>query len=194
MYMRLSVSADGIDGEPLNDVIIEEVEAIHLSMAGEARTNGDEEDGAEWRCTECHAPLDEDGDVLGELDSRRTNRHDCPERECEECFGLGTGTDDDTTCVPCKGEGYLPHIPEPVALAWCNSAGIVLDAEQDTVTVRISVGDPRGAFAMQVERMRWTDDSGEHDELRLSVPDPSMGMAHMTLTPLNGRGYFKIGR
>lgn len=30
------------------------------------------------------------------------------------------------------------------------------------------------------------------DELRLSVPDPENGWPHMPLTPLNGRGYFRV--
>lgn len=66
---------------------------------------------------------------------------------------------------------------------WCNNAAIRI--HEDRITVTISVGDPRGAFAMSIHR-------GEDGDLRLSVPDPSDSLPHMKLTQLSP-GFFRVG-
>lgn len=69
-------------------------------------------------------------------------------------------------------------------LAWVNHAGINLDRQHDSVTVRISVGDPRGAFAFTVSRH-------PDGDLRLSVPYPGEGAPHCELEQLNP-GFYRI--
>lgn len=158
---------------------------VHVSLPGEEGT-------AEYRCTECSETTGDepvtyaDGDTIPLSDQ-------CHGVECEACDGVGQiwpeGTTDfhgteSTDCAVCKSTGNGAHAWEPEPHGWANSARI--DAS-DTyrITVTISVGDPRGAFAMSVER---TPDG----ELTLSLPDPSDSMPHMGLVPLNGRGYFRI--
>lgn len=143
---------------------------VHLSGPGEHRTNGDS-GGAEWRCAEC-------GQELASPDDTGQ-----PEWQDEDGSATCAGSED--------GEG--PHTPEPIPLSWANSAAVVLDEERDSIHVRISVGDPRGAFVMTVERMRYTEADGtEVDELRLSVPHPEDGWPHMRLSPLASTGYFRV--
>ena len=85
-----------------------------------------------------------------------------------------------------------PHIPVPVQLSWCNSAGISVDGTDDSVTLSVSVGDPRGAFVFTIRRVP-DDVSGElAGQLVLHVPDPSDGQPHMRLTPIRP-GAFLVG-
>ena len=87
---------------------------------------------------------------------------------------------------------YAEHEPETGPGTWCNSAAIVVDDEEDSVTVTVSVGDPRGAFAFTVRRIP-TDASSEHaGRLVLHVPYPGEGMPHETLTEIHA-GTFLIG-
>ncbi len=79
--------------------------------------------------------------------------------------------------------GYELDESEP--LSWVNSARVSLNREWDSVTVMISVGDPRGAFAMTV--VRKPDGS-----LMLEVPDPSDSLPHAKLTQI-APGTFRIG-
>lgn len=72
--------------------------------------------------------------------------------------------------------------PGPVGPeGWCNSAAITFEGPRgegySAVYVNISVGDPRGSFAMGVLR-------GPDGDLRLSVPHPSDGAPHMKLTEI----------
>lgn len=67
---------------------------------------------------------------------------------------------------------------EPGPFAWCNSASITLDPDDNAVHVSISVGDPRGAFVMTVRQL--SDGS-----LVLHHPHPSDGMAHLDTTELH---------
>lgn len=129
---------------------------IHVGMAGEASCNGDEIAGATVRCEHCGDKLDEDG--AGLEDGR-----------------LGCRSNDQAAV----------HEPEPMPCSFANSASISVDEEHDEVTVTISVGDPRGAFAMTVSR-------GHDGKLRLAVPYEGMGFAHMPLTKLDD-GYYQIG-
>jgi hypothetical protein len=69
-------------------------------------------------------------------------------------------------------------------LGWINSAQIVLDRKEDAVSVRISVGDPRGAFSMTVRRH-------EDGTLHLSVPFEDGPLGHCTLRRIND-GHYRI--
>ena len=135
----------------------------HVSMPGEARCNGDEETGAEYRCAACNLPLVDYGNGRDQaLGAPRWMGDD----ECAE----------NPLDTPTEASNYGPHDPQAIPGSFANSASISV-GEYDEVTVTISVGDPRGAFAMTVDRM----DDGT---LRLSVPDPSDGFAHMPLTQI----------
>src|SRR5262249_39058457 len=70
--------------------------------------------------------------------------------------------------------GYQTEADERAPLGWVNSATIHLDREDDAVHVLISVGDPRGAFAMTVRRL-------QDGRLVMHVPYPGEGMSHMPL-------------
>ena len=82
-------------------------------------------------------------------------------------------TDGTVVRVAINEEGYQ-HEARP--LAWCNSAGIHLDTADDSVTVAISTGDPRGAFTMTIRR-------NLDGQIVMHVPHPSDGSLHEPLTP-----------
>lgn len=87
-------------------------------------------------------------------------------------------------CDTCKGSGEIEiHTWEHIPLNWVNSASIHARPDRDEIQVTISVGDPRGAFVMTVER--------REDGLYLSVPHPGEDMGHMPLTERSA-GWFKI--
>ena len=68
--------------------------------------------------------------------------------------------------------------PAPTPLAWCNSAGLTLDPDDDAVHVRVSIGDPRGAFVMTVRRL-------PDGRIVLHLPYPGQPMAHAVTAPLH---------
>jgi hypothetical protein len=105
------------------------------------------------------------------------------ELECDECGVTESATEPGEQCPSGYDDEESPHIFTPEPHAWLNSANVIVG--DDRVTVTLSVGDPRGAFAMTVERM----DDGT---LRLSVPTPTNPMPHMKLTPLASDGYYAI--
>lgn len=108
-----------------------------------------------------HLGFDEDGYLT-----------DCERADCREAGEHVEGCD-------YAGESFPAGVT-----AWCNSAAISVDDDEDTVTVSISVGDPRGAFVMVMGRR----DGG----LFLSVPDPLDGFLHMPLDEIRS-GYFHVG-
>jgi hypothetical protein len=67
-------------------------------------------------------------------------------------------------------------------LGWINSAQIVLDRQEDAVSVRISVGDPRGAFSMTVRRHA-------DGTLHLSVPFEGEPAEHCALRRISHGHY-----
>jgi len=119
------------------------------------------------------------------------NGYDVPS-VCEWCGQELDDDDPDDVCMSPQSEDDR-HAPIPAPLSWVNSVHAFIDPQRDEVWVSISVGDPRGAFVMRAERMRWTDDDGDHDEIRLSVPSPDQSLLHMPLTPLASPGYFRVG-
>lgn len=86
---------------------------------------------------------------------------------------------------PAASNGMQSDAQERGPLGWCNSAAISLDRRDDAVTVSISVGDPRGAFAFTVRRL-------SDGRLVLHTPYPGEGMAHMQLREMHP-GTYEIG-
>lgn len=86
---------------------------------------------------------------------------------------------------PDAENGYQSVAQEARPLGWVNSAAIELKREEDSVTLSISVGDPRGAFTLTVRRL--SDGS-----LVMHVPHPDESLLHMPLTPLP-TGTYRIG-
>lgn len=117
------------------------------------------------------------------------------EHRCTACGVLLTDTVDgyvdssgDTTCAGSASEeesGIGPHVPERLPLSWINSAAILVDNDADSVTLSISVGDPRGAFCFTVRRV--PDDAPDPfaGRLVLHVPYPGEFMPHRPLTALH---------
>jgi hypothetical protein len=137
------------------------------------------EDGiTEWRCTECgEATQDEPvRDYTVNVDPESL----CEASDCVKCEG--SGEIDGPECAECAGTGDGAHDWTTEAHSWVNSASI--GAEEDSVSVAISVGDPRGAFVMTVTR--WPDGS-----LTLRVPHPADSLPHMKLTE-RSEGHYDI--
>ena len=67
-----------------------------------------------------------------------------------------------------------------------NSAAIVIKnlEDEESVTTRISVADPRGAFVMYTE----ANETGHY----LSVPHPDESLPHVDELEEKGRGYYKM--
>jgi hypothetical protein len=81
--------------------------------------------------------------------------------------------------------GTQSEADERAPLGWCNSATIHLDREEDSVTVLISVGDPRGAFAFTVRRL-------QDGRLIMHTPYPGESMPHLGLTEIRP-GTYEVG-
>ena len=82
--------------------------------------------------------------------------------------------------------------PERIPFSWANSAAIILDDSDDSITVTISVGDPRGAFAFTIRRI---SDDAKNDiagRLIMHVPYPGGGALHEKLTE-HHEGTYLIG-
>lgn len=114
----------------------------------------------------------------------------CGEDLAETANGYETESGE-ATCSP-DGDEPTAHVPERAALSWVNSATIDADETEDSVTVSISVGDPRGAFCFTVRRV--PDDAGSDlaGRLVLHVPHPGEASPHTKLTMLHP-GAFVVG-
>ena len=127
-----------------------------------------------------------DGELVLHVESGAANG-DSPERECSDCgatfYWDGSGWDGEHDAECEEGIDETP----PALIDEINGAHVW--ADQDAVTVSISVGDPRGGFVMRIERIMLDD--GSH-ELRLSVPSDQDGMPHMNLEPLASPGYYRV--
>lgn len=84
-------------------------------------------------------------------------------------------------------EFIADHEPEEGPGTWCNSAQIIVDDEEDSVTCSISVGDPRGGFSFTVRRVATLyNGDGTVSNPELAGPaDPSRA--------LSGRGHAAHG-
>jgi len=181
IYTTISINADdAVCTDGSTDVGVNDLGGLHIPLAGEMRTNGDNDGGRQWECVNCDSAL-YDGSGSGEPTMWLSDVDESP----------------DCPCAPYGEPGGIngQHVPEAVPLSWANSVSVNFDdSTNDAITVMISVGDPRGAFGMRVERARYTNDDGTQvDELRLSVPHPTDSTPHAKLTDMNGRGYYRIG-
>lgn len=68
--------------------------------------------------------------------------------------------------------------PQAAPLGWCNSARIHANASNDEITLCISTGDPRGAFAMTVRRK-------PDGTILLHLPHPEESLLHEELKKLH---------
>jgi len=175
--MQLSLSGevfDGSDGAQRKaDPAVEATVRIDVNEDG---------DMPEFTCTACGVTGAEypDGVHADGTDDR------CDARECQVCE-----VDDPApgaTCGVCAGTGQDGHDWQRTPLSWCNSARIVTDPDEDQVTLLISTGDPRGAFAITV----WRTETGR---LLMRLPRPDDAMPHEDLTPYGppANHVFEIG-
>nr|WP_219632868.1 hypothetical protein [Haloechinothrix aidingensis] len=135
-------------------------------------------DDTEWRCEACGESLSEESDGYadesGSLICDAYDPYDDP--------GI-----DDVEAAPDFREG--PHRPHRVPLSWANSAAIHADPDEDSITVTISVGDPRGAFAVTVRRI--PDDAETNGgRLIMHTPYPGEPMPHAALTTAHTGTYW----
>ena len=135
-------------------------------------------DGTELRCAACGEPLSE-----------------APEGYVDDSGGLVCAAydpfeDPDVDDVESAPEvGEAPHRAQRVPLSWCNGAGIHTDTREDSVTVTISVGDPRGAFIFTVRRI--PDDAETNGgRLLMHTPHPGQSLPHAELTPDHAGTYW----
>ncbi|MDA0565164.1 hypothetical protein LG943_12680 [Streptomonospora sp. S1-112] len=114
--------------------------------------------------------------------------HTC--RSCGEGLTRETaGWVDSNGDSRCPGNDDADHDPEPTPLAWCNSAAILTDEDDDAVTVTLSVGDPRGAFAFTVRRVPDDAHGPAAGRLILHVPQPGDPYPHVALTEVHPGTY-----
>lgn len=149
-----------IDSEPSHFVDDDSVR-VSLEFPRETATT--------YRCRACGEDLTET------VDGYESDYHG---RQCSDYV-----PDDDSDDGPDWGEG--PHDAERVPLSWINSAAIDADETDDSVTVSISVGDPRGAFSFQIRRIADDADGDLAGRLVLHVPYPGQPLPHEALTPLH---------
>lgn len=119
------------------------------------------------RCRACGEELIETADGYETTSGEDT----CPD------FEARTDTDPD------DGEG--PHDAERIPLSWVNSAALHTSETEDSVTVSISVGDPRGAFTFTIRRVPDDADSDLAGRLIMHVPYPGQPLGHAELTELH---------
>lgn len=123
-----------IDGEDTSELADKFSEWQDQGLRVQFETPASEGRDAESRCKRCSRDLVD----YGELQDEEDQSPFCPEE-------FQTSDDDE--------EDRLRHDPEPLPLTWFNSAAFDFSAEEDSVTVSISVGDPRGAFAFTIRRL-----------------------------------------
>lgn len=133
-------------------------------------------DGAPvWRCRACGAELTETTDGY--------TTDDGSDGDGAVCWAYEPAND----TSPDFGEG--PHDPQRIALSWCNQAGISLDSAADSVTVSVSVGDPRGTFTFTLTRIP-DDAAGElAGRIVLHTPYPGEPWAHLPLSEVRPGSY-----
>jgi hypothetical protein len=107
--------------------------------------------------------------------------------ECSSCHRELTeypdGYTDDDGHRTCDDSAAL-HTPVQTPLTWLNSAAINPDPDENSVTVTLSVGDPRGAFAMTLRKV--------DDKIYLHLPHQDMPSPHMPLS-LVTPGTYRVG-
>lgn len=156
-----------LDGDPIEHV--EESARVSLEFASDS--------GVTHRCSACGADLIETSDGFqtdaGDTDCAAHDPYDDPNH---------SPADDDGPADDGPAVGTGPHSPEPIPLSWVNSAAIDTDEKDDSVTVSISVGDPRGAFSFTVRRLPDGADCEIAGRLIMHVPYPGEPLPHERLT------------
>ena len=99
----------------------------------------------------------------------------------EECPGLVAMVD--TGDGPCLAgfenlEVSSGYDVEPGPLTWANSARVVVDPAEDSISCLVSVGDPRGAFCFTVRRL-------PDGRIVLHLPSPGESLPHMETRQLH---------
>jgi hypothetical protein len=113
----------------------------------------------------------------------------CGEDLTDTVDGLASDADGQTCPDVNDDQDVRAHTPEPVPLSWANSASIRTDDGEDSITVSISVGDPRGAFCFTVRRIPDDADTNLAGRLVLHTPYPAQSMAHRPLAELRPGTY-----
>lgn len=99
---------------------------------------------------------------------------DEPEIECQFCqrqiFDNGGGEWLATLMKTAWCPGAPAHWPKNRPLDWANWASLKIDEEEDSITMYVSIGDPRGAFSFTVRRV--------DDRVILHLPHPGESTPH----------------
>lgn len=164
---NINITGDLAEGSDRQDIGVYELD--HLSVQLSINEDGNL---AQFRCANCG---EESDDQPQEECDGSGNYVDCPAHELDK----------DGDCKFCDGSGETEiHEWEAIPLHWVNSASINARPDRDEIQVSISVGDPRGAFVMTVER--------RDGVLYLSVPHAGMSLPH---APMEERspGWLKVG-
>lgn len=139
------------------------------------------------------AALTVDGDPVGLSDdvpetARVELNPDAPAYLCRSCgeelIKTPHGFEDMSGEATCE-YAESGHDPERIPLSWCNSADLHMDEMEDSITVSISVGDPRGAFTLTIRRVPDDVSSELAGYLLMHVPYPGETTPHVELNPLH---------
>jgi hypothetical protein len=174
----------------------ERAEGVDLIEEDGARIQYEQETENEYRCKNCGEDLADYGDHY------ETDSPTCADNMIED---------------PNDPENEIegPHVPETIPLTFFNSGAIDMDADEDSITVSISVGDPRGAFTMTIRRLpahtfepRTVEESEDRCQvcyepksdqrhkgrglLIMHLPYEGMGWAHEPLKKLS-EGTYRVG-
>jgi hypothetical protein len=88
-------------------------------------------------------------------------------------------SDDGPPDISVQSNTWELYTDKEFPLDWMNGAGVSFDSDYDSVTLWISTGDPRGAFTMDVRRLK---------DGRIIIMPPTVDSMHEDLEP-HGSGY-----
>lgn len=150
-----------LDGDP-QETYIEAGESFRVQLEDVDRSSGYDE-----TCVHCGEAIEDRNGVWFHTSTDHAVCNWTDESEDEEF------TEEDT-------------VAEVGPFAWCNSAAITLDPEDNAVHCSISVGDPRGAFTFTVRQIP-TSYNGDGTisnpdlagKLIIHTPYPGEGLPHM---------------
>lgn len=142
--VQLSTSADVLAGD-------EREGRWALEDVGDDRVALEFDWEAEPTCQHCGEAIeDEGGEIYIHTESGEPW---CDETDWLQAVSEADDAEEGESADP--ADYYESTFAEPVTgpATWCNSAAISVSEEEDSVSVLISVGDPRGAFAMTVRKI-----------------------------------------